>query len=103
MPSKIDIRLVYEALHDWVEASGKAQKRITEQQFTRIVKGASIASSVNAIDTLWCQFLFSDANVYKGNADNLGIVDLARLNAILNPHVLTHSLTHSLSHAEVRN
>lgn len=100
MPSKIDIRLVFEALHDKMGAIGEKQQRLTEGDFSRLVKGAGIASSKNAIETLWFQLQDSEVNMYKGRM-NIAVVDLARLTAVLSPVAHTHTHSHTLTHTNV--
>lgn len=100
MPAKIDIKLVYQAIIDKMAKDGRSDFKLYYQDFVRLVKGASIASSKNAIETLWYQLLDSEVNLNKGYLD-IVIVSRATLETVLNPSAHTHSYTHTLSHTEV--
>lgn len=96
MPSKIDINRVYEAISDKMRRTGKTQLSIRRDSFTRLVKGASIASSKNAIETLWFQLLDSEINLYTGPCE-VAIVDFAGVESMIRPEgpLATHTLSHT--------
>lgn len=100
MPAKIDINLVYEAILDKMAKDGETDHKYYFPEFVRLVKGSAIASSKNAIETLWYQLLDSEVNLNKGYLD-IAIVTRASLERVVNPSAHTHTYTHTLSHTEV--
>lgn len=96
MPSRISFRKAEEALYECIKDKSTPY-RMTRDDFYDVMRGQGIASSKDALRTLWAQARFADWNVYEGPSSTIVLVSIASLGEEVRPKggVYTHIHTHT--------
>ena len=97
MPSKISFKKAEEALYECIKDKSTPYYRMTREDFYDVMRGQGIASSKDALRTLWAQARFADWNVYSGPLSTIVLVSIASLGEEVRPRggVYTHIHTHT--------
>ena len=93
MPSRISMETAMDALYSVVKGHGTV--RMTKTDFFEIMRGQGVASSKEAIRTLWARARFSAWNIYTGSRTDMIIVSVP----VLADEVL-HGGAYTYTHTE---
>jgi len=95
MPAKIEFAKAAEAVYDVLARQNRTAVRLTRPEFFEMIRGAGIASSKDALRTLWAQAKYSPWNIYDGPLDMVlvSVPDLGR--EVMQGGVYTYTHTHT--------
>lgn len=77
MPSRIKMETAMDALYSVVQGHGTV--RVTKTDFFEIMRGQGVASSKEALRTLWARARFSAWNIYDGSRTDVILVSVPAL------------------------
>ena len=97
MPSRIKFETARDALYEDIR-NQNTPYRLTRERFYDCMRGHGVASSKDALRTLWAQARYAEWNVYTGPLTTLILVSIEKLAAEVNRRegdVYTHIHTHT--------
>ena len=80
MPSRIKFETARDALYQDIQHES-TPFRLTRDRFYDIMRGHGIASSKDALRTLWAQVRYADWNIYTGGSTTIVLVSIEKLSA----------------------
>lgn len=94
MPSRIKMESAMDALYNVF--TDRDTVRLTKNEFFDIMRGQGVASSKEALRTLWARSRFASWNVYNGQMEDIIIVNVPALaHELREGGVYTYTYTHS--------
>ena len=96
MPSRIKFETARDALYQDIQHES-TPFRLTRDRFYDIMRGHGIASSKDALRTLWAQVRYADWNIYTGGSTTIVLVSIEKLSAEIYGEggAYTHIHTHT--------